>query len=291
MLGSGSDCGDWADWPIKDPSACAVCPVCDGGGSGPTGTTCAKDDGVCDITITTGAGETGNGSGTAIDGIIASGLCTGAGETEGAGGGLGTVAAGTRPSCGGGSLGSRATGTTGCEGKGVCDIAIAPEAGEIDDSSGTGVDGLRGSGLYKETGGTEETGGGLGTAVTWARPRFVITVTGGAVIGPVCVRVICTVEIDAGTTVICGRTGADRGETGGAGGICWGGGPPCRSHFFRSSVAIRVLMRAMLCCVPAGVSMISLWWRCSWNSGDFSPNVRRMHSRNCNSVLALAASR
>ena len=76
------------------------------------------------------------------------------------------MAAGTRPSCGGGSLGSRATGTTGCEGKVVCDIAIAAGAGEIDDSSGTGIDGLRGSGVCKETGGTEETGDGFGAAVT-----------------------------------------------------------------------------------------------------------------------------
>ena len=56
--------------------------------------------------------------------------------------------------------------------------------------------------------------------VAEARPRFVVTVTGGTVIGPVCVRVIWTVEIEAGTTVNWGRTGADRGKTGGAGEIC-----------------------------------------------------------------------
>ena len=257
-LGSGSGCGDWADWTTKNPSACAVCPACDGGGSGPTGTTCSGDDGACGITITTGAGETGNGSGTAIDGIIASGLYTGAGETEGAEGGLGTVAAWTRPSCGGGSLGSRATGTTGCEEKGVCDIAIATGAGEIDDSSGTDVDGLSGSGLCKETGGIKETGGGFSAAATWATPRFVVMVTGEGAIVPVCVRVICTVEIDDGTTVICGRAGVEIGKTGGTEEVCLGEGTPCSSRFFRSSVAIRALMRAILCCVPSGVSMRSL---------------------------------
>ena len=65
----------------------------------------------------------------------------------------------------------------------------------------------------RRTGGA---GGGLGTALAGTRPRFVVTLTGGTVIGPVCVRVICTVEIDAGTTAICGRAGADTGETGGA---------------------------------------------------------------------------
>ncbi len=125
-----------------------------------------------------------------------------------------------KPSCGGGSLGSGATGATGCAGRWVCDIAIATGAGKIDDGSGTDVDGLSGSGLCKETGGTKETRGGFGAAVTWATSRFVVMVIGEGDIVPVCVRGICTVEIDAGTTVICGRTGADRGETGGAGGIC-----------------------------------------------------------------------
>ena len=109
--------------------------------------------------------------------------------------------------------------------------------------------------------GARGSGGGLGAAVAEDRSRFVVMATamatGGGVIGAVCVMVIWTVGIDAGTKVICGRVGI--GEAGGVAGICWRDGPPCRSSFFCSSVAIRVLIKAMLCCVSSGLSMRSLW--------------------------------
>ena len=166
-------------------------------------------------------------------------------------------------------------------------------AGVIGGGSGRDVDGIRGSGSLEEAEGAGEGGGGLGTAVAEDRSRFVVMATdmmiGGGVAGAVCIMVMWTVGIDDGTKVICGRVGI--GGAAAVEGICWGDGPPWRSRFFCSSVAIRILIRAMLCCVSSGLSMRSLWCRCSWNSGDFSPNVRRMHSRNCNSVLALAASR
>ena len=166
-------------------------------------------------------------------------------------------------------------------------------AGEIRDGSGRDVDGLRGSGFPEEAEGARGSGDGLGAATAEARSRFVVMATdmiiGDGATGAVCIMVLWTVGIDAGTKVICGRVGI--GGAAGVGGICAGGGPPRRSSFFCSSVAISVLIRAILCWVFSGLSMRSLWCRCSWNSGDFSPNVRRMHSRNCNSVLALAASR
>jgi len=134
---------------------------------------------------------------------------------------------------------------------------------------------------------------GFGAAVAGGGPRLVVIATdmaGGGATSIGCVMIIWTVGIEAGTKVICGRMGIG-GASSDVGGAFAGGEPPWRSSFFCSSVATRVLIRAMLCCVSSGVSMRSLWCRCSWNSGDFSPNVRRMHSRNCNSVLALAASR
>ena len=193
--------------------------------------------------------------------------------------------------CGGGRRGAGASRTTGCGG--VDGIAVVVGAGKTGGGSGRDVDGIRGSGSLEEAEGAGEAGGGLGAAVAGDRSRFVVMATdmiiGGGVAGAVCIMVMWTVGIDDGTKVICGRVGI--GGAGGVGGICWGEGPPCRSRFFCSSAVIRVLIRAMLCCVSSGLSMRSLWCRCSWNSGDFSPNVRRMHSRNCNSVLALAASR
>ena len=71
-------------------------PSCDidGWGSGATGT--AGCDGVCGITIATGAGEIGDGSGTAVDGLKGSGLCQKAGGTGAGGGGLGSAVAETR---------------------------------------------------------------------------------------------------------------------------------------------------------------------------------------------------
>jgi hypothetical protein len=49
-------------------------------------------------------------------------------------------------------------------------------------------------------------------------------IIGGGVIGAVCIMVIWTVGIDAGTKVTCGRVGI--GEAGSVGVICAGGGPP-----------------------------------------------------------------
>ena len=43
-----------------------------GWGSGATGTAGSNGDGVCGITIATGAGEIGDGSGTAVDGLSGS---------------------------------------------------------------------------------------------------------------------------------------------------------------------------------------------------------------------------
>jgi len=193
--------------------------------------------------------------------------------------------------CGGGCRGAGASRATGCGG--IDDIAAVAGSGEIGGGSGRNVDGIRGSDPPEEAEGARGGGGGLGATAAEDRSRFVVMATdmisGGGVTGAVCIMVMWTVGIDDGTTVICGRVGT--GGAGGVGGICWGEGPPCKSRFFCSSVAIRVLIRAMLCCVSSGLSIRSLWCRCSWNSGDFSPNVRRMHSRNCNSVLALAASR
>jgi hypothetical protein len=184
---------------------------------------------------------------------------------------------------------SRATGWGG-----VDDIAVVVGAGEIGAGSSRDVDGLKGGSASPTAAeGDRGGGGGLGAAVAEDRSRFVVIATdmiiGGGVTGAACVMVMRTIGGDAGTKVICGRVGI--GEAGDVAGICWGEAPPCRSSFFCSSEAIRVLIRVMLCCVSLGLSMRSLWCRCSWNSGDFSPNVRRMHSRNCNSVLALPASR
>ena len=138
-------------------------------------------------------------------------------------------------------------------------------AGEIRDGSGRDVDGLRGSGFPEEAEGARGIGGGLGAATAEARSRFVVMPTdmiiGDGATGAVCIMVLWTVGIDAGTKVICGRVGS--GVAGGVGGICWGEGPPCSSRFFCSSVAIRVLIRTMLCCVSSGLSMRSLWCRCS----------------------------
>lgn len=213
-------------------------------------------------------------------------------------GGCGGLLAWDEAACAGCAVwGGRCRGTgvsraTGCVG--VCDIAVVVVAGEFGAGSGSDVDGLNGGSASPEAAeGARGGGGGLGAAVVEDRSRFVVMATdmiiGGGVTGAACVMVIWTIGGDAGTKVICGRVGI--GEAGGVAGICWGGTPPCRSSFFCSSVAIRVLIRVMLCCVSLGLPMRSLWCRCSWNSGDFSPNVRRMHSRNCNSVLALAASR
>jgi hypothetical protein len=192
--------------------------------------------------------------------------------------------------CGGKEAG--ASGATGCGGG--YDFALVVGAGEIGDGSGRDMDGLRGGATSAgETEGTKGGGGRLGAAVAEERSRFVVMATamviGGGVTGAGCGMVMWTIGIDAGTKAICGRVGI--GDADGFSGTCWGETPPCRSCFFCSSVAIRVLIKVMLCCVSSGLSMRSLWRRCSWNSGDFSPNVRRMHSRNCNSVLALAASR
>jgi hypothetical protein len=56
--------------------------------------------------------------------------------------------------------------------------------------------------------------------VTGARLRFVVIVTGGDAIDPVCVMVICTVEIDAGSMIICEWAGVGIGEVDGAEVIC-----------------------------------------------------------------------
>jgi hypothetical protein len=102
----------------------------------------------------------------------------------------------------------------------VFDIAIATEAGETVDGSDTGDDGLTDSSFCEEAGGTGGSEGKLGTAVTGTRLRFVVIVTGGGAIDPVCVMVICTVEIDAGSMVICGWAAVGIGEVNGAEGIC-----------------------------------------------------------------------
>ena len=168
------------------------------------------------------------------------------------------------------------------------DMATPKGSGCCGEAKGAGGDGGIGGGE-----GSGGIGCGLGTAAAGARSRFGVmaATTGGGVTNTACGMVTCTVEIDAGTTVIGGRAGADGAEAGGDGEVSWGECPPCGSIIFCSSVAIRALIKAMLCRVSSGLSMSSRWCRCSWNSGDFSPNVRRMHSRNCNSVLALAASR
>lgn len=211
-------------------------------------------------------------------------------------GGCGGLLACDEAACAGcgvcGGEGAGASRSTGCGG--VYDFAVVVGADEIGDGAGRDGDGLRGGSVSPgEAEGAKGDGGGLGAAVAEDRSRFVVMATdmviGGGVTGAGCVMVMWTIGIDAGTKAICGCVGI--GEAGGVTGICWEESPPWRSCFFCSSVAIRVLIRVMLCCVSSGLSMRSLWRRCSWNSGDFSPNVRRMHSRNCNSVLALAASR
>ena len=71
-------------------------PSCDSNGWGSEVTGTASCNGVCGITIATGAGEIGDGSGTAVDGLKGSELCQGAGGTGGGGGGLGSAVAETR---------------------------------------------------------------------------------------------------------------------------------------------------------------------------------------------------
>lgn len=155
--------------------------------------------------------------------------------------------------------GSGSTRTTGLEG--VDTIAAAVGAGDVGDGWDGIADGLRVSGSRDESEGGREGGGGFGAAMGAAKSRLVVSATamapGGGVIGPVCAMVICTVEIDAGTTVICGGLGA--GGAGGGVGFCWRGGPPCKSSFFCSSLAIRVLIRVMLCRFSSGLPMGSLW--------------------------------
>src|SRR6185295_16617856 len=141
-------------------------------------------------------------------------------------------------------------------------------------------DGLRGSGFPRETGRTGASGGGGGVAVAEDRSRFVVMatdiMTGGGVIGAVRIMVIWTVGIDGGTTVICGCMAV--GESDRAGGTWTRDGPPCSFRVVCSSVPIRVLMSARHFCDSSGLRKRSFWCRCSWNSEDFSPKVRRMHS-------------
>jgi hypothetical protein len=54
---------------------------------------------------------------------------------------------------------------------------------------------------------------------------------------------------------------------------------PCNSSFFSSSDAIKFRMKASVCFFSAADEIESLTWRCVWNSVDFSPNARLMHSR------------
>ncbi len=121
--------------------------------------------------------------------------------------------------------------------------------GEIGDGSGRDVDELRGGSAFPgEVEGAWGGGSGLGAAVAEDRSRFVVMATdmviGGGVTGAGCGMVMWTIGSDAGTKVICGRVAI--GGAGSFGGICWGEPPPCRSRFFCSSVAIRVLIRVIL---------------------------------------------
>jgi hypothetical protein len=114
------------------------------------------------------------------------------------------------------------------------------------------MDGLRGGADPPGEGeGARGGGGRLGAAVAEDRSRFVVMATdmviGGGVTGADCVMVMLTIGLDAGTKAICGRGGI--GEADGVTGVCWREAPPCRSHFFCSSVAIRVLIKVTLCCV------------------------------------------
>jgi hypothetical protein len=134
----------------------------------------------------------------------------------------------------------------------VYDFAVVVGAGEIGDGSGRDMDGLRGGAdPLGEAEGARGGGGRLGAAVAEDRSRFVVMATdmviGGGVTGADCVMVMLTIGLDAGTKAICGRVGI--GEADGVTGVCWGEAPPCRSHFFCSSVAIRVLIKVTLCCV------------------------------------------
>jgi hypothetical protein len=157
-----------------------------------------------------------------------------------------------------GGMGSGSTRTTGLGGVGTAAATVG--AGEAGGGWDGIADGFRASGSRGESEGDREGGGEFGAAMGAAKSRLVVSATamatGGGAIGPVCAMVICTVEIDAGTTVICGGLGA--GGAGGGVGICWGGGPPCKSSFFCSSVAIRVLIRPMLCRFSSGLPMRSL---------------------------------
>ena len=146
--------------------------------------------------------------------------------------------------------GAGASRASGCGG--VYDFAVVVGAGEIGDGSGRDMDGLRGGADPPgETEGARGGGGRLGAAVAEDRSRFVVMATdmviGGGVTGADCVMVMLTIGLDAGTKAICGRVGI--GEADGVTGTCWGEAPPCRSRFFCSSVAIRVLIKVTLCCV------------------------------------------
>ena len=168
--------------------------------------------------------------------------------------------------CAGRCRGVGASRATGCGG--VYDVAVGVRAGEIGNGSGREVDGLRGSDSLEDAEGARGDGGGLGAAAAEDRSRFVVMATvmiiGGGVTGAACVMVMWTIGSDAGTKVSCGRVGI--GGAVDVRGICWGEAPPCRSSFFCSSVAIRVLIKVMLCCMSSGLSMRSLWCRCLWNS-------------------------
>lgn len=183
-----------------------------------------------------------------------------AGLAEGSGGGTGSG------SCRGGwgdSTGIRASCVAGCGG--VCDTAVGAGVTGTGDDSGRGMDVFRDSCSSEAAEGARVGGGGVGAAVVEEGSRFVVMATdmmiGGGAIGAVCIMVIWTVGIDGGTSVICER--AEIGAVAGVDGLGRGGGPPCRSSFFCSSVAIRVLTRAMLRWVSSGLPMRSLCCRCS----------------------------
>ena len=148
---------------------------------------------------------------------------------------------------------------------GGCDTATGAGAGETGDESGRGPDAFRDSRSLESAEGARVGGGGPGVAVVEEGAGCVAMATdmmiGGGAIGAVCIMVIWTVGIDGGTSAICAR--AEIGDAAGVGAIGRGGGPPCRSRFFCSSVATKVLIRAMLRCVSSGLPMRSLCCRCS----------------------------
>lgn len=82
-----------------------------------------------------------------------------------------------------------------------------------------------------------------------------VNLAGGGVVGAADVMVTWAVDVDEGTSVMCGRAGSEAVV------VCsaTAGFSPCSSSFLSSSIAIRSRTRLMVCLESDETE--SLWWR------------------------------